>query len=271
MTPNDIFLSLSKKPFLSVPFPIAEQELTDSVASFLQFLALPQQVKTHIDFKLPTRHRRGDIGYALREASDEDYRDSKEFFHYHPLILSTYADFLRTQPVVENFVKRADRIWRAVYDVVYQLLKNLDERFPGTSDKVFATEHPHLLLRFLRYDWQTSGTHLAKPHFDAGSFTLAIAESGPGLRIGTNPDDLTLVSHREQHAIFMLSSNFRKLIDTNELHAGWHDVIQMDETKIGKPFARWAIVTFIEGADVEALPRSQTHAFAPMRHSLCHN
>jgi hypothetical protein len=48
-------------------------------------------------------------------------------------------------------------------------------------------------------------------------------------------------------------------MDTAELSAGWHDVIQLNETLIGKPFARWAIVAFIEGHDVEALPRSETH------------
>jgi hypothetical protein len=36
-------------------------------------------------------------------------------------------------------------------------------------------------------------------------------------------------------------------------------VIQLDESVIGKPFARWAIVAFIEAHGVEALSRSETH------------
>jgi hypothetical protein len=119
-------------------------------------------------------------------------------------------------------------------------------------------------LRFLRYSWSKSGKYLAKPHFDAGSFTLAIAESEPGLRIGSCPENLQLVAHKEKEAIFMLSSNFKKLMDTDQLSPGWHDVIQLNETIIGKPYARWAIVAFIDGHDVEALPRSETHKwYAP--------
>jgi hypothetical protein len=39
----------------------------------------------------------------------------------------------------------------------------------------------------------------------------------------------------------------------------WHDVIQTDDNRIGKSFARWAIVAFIDAHSVEALPRSETH------------
>jgi hypothetical protein len=48
-------------------------------------------------------------------------------------------------------------------------------------------------------------------------------------------------------------------MNTDKLFPGWHDVIQLDETLIGKPFARWAIVVFIEAHGVEALPRTETH------------
>jgi len=124
---------------------------------------------------------------------------------------------------------------------------------------VFETEHPHILVRFLKYDWQSSGKYLAKPHFDSGSCTLAIAESDAGLRIGSCPDDLQLVEHKTNQAIFMLSSNYRQLLNADTLSAGWHDVIQLDETRIGQPFARWAIVAFIEAQGVDALPRTETH------------
>jgi hypothetical protein len=57
----------------------------------------------------------------------------------------------------------------------------------------------------------------------------------------------------------MLSSNFKCILDTDDLSAGWHDVIQVDKTIIGKPLARWAIVAFIEAQGVEALSRTETH------------
>ncbi len=54
-------------------------------------------------------------------------------------------------------------------------------------------------------------------------------------------------------------SNCKKVMDSEKFQAGWHDVIQVDETLIGKPFARWAIVVFIEAHGVLALPRTETH------------
>ncbi|WP_019216762.1 hypothetical protein [Legionella tunisiensis] len=154
---------------------------------------------------------------------------------------------------------KAKPIWELVYKTVHGILQVFEKRFPGTMDKVFATDDVHILLRFLRYNWQESGKYLAKPHFDAGSFTLAIAESSPGLRIGSCPDDLKLVEHKDEHAVFMLASNFKQIMSTNEFSAGWHDVVQLDEALIGKPYARWAIVAFIEAHGVKALPRSETH------------
>ena len=60
----------------------------------------------------------------------------------------------------------------------------------------------------------------------------------------------------------MLASNYRKVINSEELSPGWHDVIQTDENLIGKPFARWALVAFIEAQEVEALPREETHRWS---------
>ena len=115
------------------------------------------------------------------------------------------------------------------------------------------------MLRFLKYNWQSSGKYLAKPHYDAGSFTLCLAESDPGLRIGRGPNDMKPVHHAENQAVFMLSSNFKKIMDGDSFSAGWHDVVQTNEDLIGKPYARWAIVAFIEAHDIEACSREETH------------
>lgn len=259
MLENDYYSLLVEKPYIHVEFPLEKVVLKNAIDSFFQFLSLPEDIKRHIQVKIAPKHRRGDIGYCRREPEDDIYNDAKEYFHYHPIILKNYADFLHNHREVNDFIMRAEQIWQNVYGVVSTILKTFDKNFPGTSDRVLSTTEPHLMLRFLRYDWQKSGAYLAKPHFDSGSFTLAIAESGPGLRIGRSPADLEIVEHKPKHAVFMLSSNFRKIFDSDEVTAGWHDVIQLDENAIGKPFARWAIVAFVEGIDVEALPRSETH------------
>jgi hypothetical protein len=256
---EDIQTFLQKQFYINVPFPIARSTLEEAVQAFLKFLKEPEPIKSTINFSIALKHRRGDVGYKHRNASEDIYTDNKDFFHYHPELFKKYSDFLQNHPIVYDFVLKAKPIWELAYHTVSEILKNFEPSFPGIYDKIFNTEHVHLLLRFLRYDWHASGKYLAKPHFDAGSFTLAIAESDPGLRIGSCPDNLQLVEHKPQNAIFMLSSNFQKIMHTNKFEPGWHDVVQLDETFIGKPFARWAIVAFIEAHDVEALPRTETH------------
>ena len=207
-------------------------------------------------------HRRGDIGFKHRDPGDDIYNDSKDFFHFHPFIFEKYQDFINKNPVVATFLNEAHILWKEVYRVFKEVLGEFDKLSPGAASKIFDNPHPHILLRFLKYDWNRSGKYLAKPHFDAGSFTLAVAESCPGLRIGTGLDDLELIQHQDGKVIFMAASNLKKIVDIEGLSPGWHDVIQLDETKIGKHFARWAIVAFCDGHSVEALPRAETHKYA---------
>lgn len=259
LTEEVIFGALKKKPYLQVGFPLPRSQLEEAIGSFLKFLELPETIKAYIDFNIAPLHRRGDIGFKHRDPNEGFYNDSKDFFHFHPAIFKRYKDFIKSNPIVENFLLKAQPIWDATYEVIQHLTQLIDKRYPGTCAKIFETDEPHIMVRFLKYDWAISGKYLAKPHFDAGSFTLAIAESCPGLRIGKGPNDLEVVDHKEGHTIFMVSSNFKRILDTEDFTPGWHDVIQLNNTQIGKPFARWAIVAFIEGANVEALPRSETH------------
>jgi isopenicillin N synthase-like dioxygenase len=256
---SDIQKSLQRDYYVNVPFPIKPDEIEAAVQAFFRFLEEPEEVKQHIDFTIAPLHRRGDVGYKHRDPSDHIYNDSKEFFHFHPALFERYPDFLKAHPVVANFVNRAKPIWEAAHQTVSDILSAFEPSFPGIHARIFDTDMVHVQLRFLRYDWQQSGELLAKPHFDAGSFTLAIAESCPGLRIGSCPENLQPVDHKPGNAMFMLSSNYRKVIDSDDYAPGWHDVIQMDKTCIGKPFARWAVVAFIEAHGVEALSRSETH------------
>jgi hypothetical protein len=277
------YQALSKQHYVNIPFGMEQKSLEAAIEAFFKFLDEPESVKNHIDFSIAPLHRRGDVGYKHRDASDHLYNDNKDFFHFHPALLERYKDFLESHPIVYDFMLKAKPIWELTAKLIAEVMAIFEAIFPGTHDKVFATKDPHILLRFLKYDWQSSGKYLAKPHFDAGSFTLAIAESGPGLRIGSCPENLRLVEHKAKNAIFMLASNFKKILNINNNHTlnnsnnsnsshyknnidllqeflpGWHDVIQLDETKIGKPFARWAIVAFIDGHGVEALPRTETH------------
>ncbi|MBM3468773.1 MAG: hypothetical protein FJX71_05020 [Alphaproteobacteria bacterium] len=256
---EDIFETLKKQYYIQLPFPMDRTILEDAITAFFKFLEEPDSIKNHIDFTIAPLHRRGDVGFKRRNSDDHIYNDNKDFFHFHPAIFKKYGPFLKENPVVNDFVTKAQPIWDLAYKTVYQILKSLELKFPHLTSKVFDTDLVHIQLRFLKYEWRESGKNLAKPHFDAGSFTLAISESCPGLRIGSCPDDLQLITHKDGHAIFMLSSNHKTIMDTDELKPGWHDVIQIDETVIGSPLSRWAIVAFIEAHGVAALSRTETH------------
>lgn len=252
---------LYQKPYISIPFSIEKTQIAKAIHSFTDFLDLPDTIKNHIDFKISPLHRRGDIGFKHRDAQDDIYNDSKDFFHYHPLIEKHYLDFIDSNKTVKEFLQQASLIWEKVYSTVRHILSHFEKNYPGTLAKVFDTDTPHILLRFLRYEYPHSGMNLEKPHFDAGSFTLAIAESKPGLRIGTHPDDLELVTYQENSAIFMISRNFKKIVNDSRLKPAWHDVIQTDESSLGQAFSRLAIIAFIDGYNVKSLERNETHKF----------
>lgn len=256
-----LYKSLKENYYCNIPIELSRKEIEDAMDAFVEFLSLPMDIKSEIDFSISKVHRRGDVGYKHRDPKDDAYNDSKDFFHYHPALLERYSDFIESNTIVKNFVSKAHPIWEKLYKIIQEIMLIFDKDYPGIYDKIFKDGNPHILLRFLRYNWQTARKYLAKPHFDAGSFTIAIGESCEGLRIGSGPDDLKLVEHREYNAMFFISSNYKKLMDTEEFKPAWHDVIQMDESQIGNSYGRWAIVCFVDGIDVEALSREENHKY----------
>lgn len=260
MANTNLFSSLLNKAYYPTPFAIPRQTLLTAVDYFFEFLKLSNPIKSTIDFKLREENRRGDLGYKKRFASDDDYRDDKEFFHFHPEIFNRYQYFIDEHPTVLNFLTIASEIWLAAESTAKALLHQLEEQFPGAINAIFPEGKSETILRFLKYDWQTCGHYLAKPHYDAAAISLAIAEDKAGLRIGTDARSLELIQHKEDHAIFFISSNYKRVFgDHCPFKPAWHDVIQMDDTKIGHPYSRWAIVAFFVPYGVAELPRSFTH------------
>lgn len=174
--PKDFDEKLSKHLSCPIYFPVNHATISLAFQSFLRFTELSEAVKNEIDYRVCKTHRRGDIGYKKREPSDGLYRDSKEFFHYHPSIMELYPEFIESQPVLKEFLLQADSIYQHVEKTVKSILMHFESNHPGAHDKIFTTkngERTHILLRFLKYQWTTSGKYLAKPHFDSGSMTLA--------------------------------------------------------------------------------------------------
>lgn len=256
---EDLYQNLRNQFYIQVPFSIDQKYIQQAQEAFFLFLQQNEDVKNTIQFDLSSTHRRSDVGYQRRRNTAPQAHDNKEFFHFHPAIFEKYAEFLDENPSVKDFMDKALLLWNAIYVTVYKLLCFIEQDYPGIINSVFNTKYPHIIIRFLKYDWENAGKNLAKAHFDASSFTLALAESNPGLRIGSCPEDLCLVSHKDDHALFMLGINVNQLIKDSTFKPGWHDVIQLDQTNIGRPCARWAIVGFIEGQTTPDTLQTDTH------------
>lgn len=249
---------LKTRYYMGVPFPIEQEAIDEAVEAFFLFLEESDEVKNHIYFSVNPISRRGETGYVRRDPEERPNGDCKEYFHYHGAILDRYPEFLEEHPVVKDFVEKALPIWLVAQGAVREVLETFEEKYPGICDRFFGHEEPEILVRFLKYNWKNAGKHLARAHYDVGSCTLAISESAPGLRIGSCDEDLTPVTHAQGNAIFMMGKNFPKLTDES-FAPSWHDVIQVDETLVGRPYARWAVVCFFEALGLAADSIEETH------------
>jgi isopenicillin N synthase-like dioxygenase len=266
ITPEQLYESLKQDYYAQVSFDVPPETIQEAMKSFFSFLELPDELKMAITGKVAPLHRRGDLGLARRNPADGAYSDQKEFFHYHPQLQADHATLIAKYPAMKAFLDHADNIWHKGADTARMMLSKLENFFPGVYKGIFDQDHtPHLVLRFLRYQWDETQENLAKAHFDAGSCTLAIAESSPGLRIGSCHDDLKAVKHQPNHALFFLAQNFKALANSNDLLPGWHDVVRVDaptNQASGTAYTRWALVLFIEGHSLTAPSRSETHNIA---------
>lgn len=260
--PNTIFNTINDQFYVHVPIDMTSSLVSEAVEAFFAFLKEPAGVTSQITGKIAQQHRRGELGLFHREPEDNGYGDKKDFFHYHPCLRETCKQILETNKVVNTFISKADEIWQLAANTAKKVIGSLENFYPGIYNQVFQTDRPHLILRFLTYQWDSTQELLAKPHFDAGSFTLALAESCPGLRIGSSPLNLKEVTHNPGKTVFMLGANFKNLIPSSTLSPGWHDVVMLNKEQIGTSHVRWALVMFIDGHNITAPSRADTHPWS---------
>ena len=251
--------SIRQLGYEAVPFSIPRQQILTAVAAFMDFLELPPSTKGRIDFHVNPTHRRSEIGYRFRRSTDGPFRDDKEFFHYHPAIHERYPEFLDSNPAVERFCALARPVFEAAVTTMRSVVEQMIEPVvPGICQRIFDVPLPHVQLRFLRYFWQVPGKNLAKGHYDCGLATLAIAESGPGLRIGHDDASLRPVVHRDREAVFMVGRSMSRFPEMG-LSPSWHDVVQSGDTVSCEPLSRWAVVCFMEVSGAVSFDRHTTH------------
>lgn len=112
---------LEKNYYCSIPFPLKRQDIEEAFKCYLNFLELPDDVKNFIDYRVCKTHRRDDVGYKKREPTDGLYRDSKEFFHFHPSIFELYPAFIDQHPVLKKFLVEAEKIYSHLENAVKEI------------------------------------------------------------------------------------------------------------------------------------------------------
>lgn len=246
-TLKEIVQDFQTKAYTEIPSRIPSLAVDQMVDAFFEFLKLPQAVRDGIHY----RGARGgsDVGYMQRPrpTPDEPNPDQKEYFHYHESADARFQEQIKSIPALAHLIACMKPVYFEAKRHIEEAVQLFDGRYPGTHDSFFPAEgFPHFYLRIIAYRRARNGESIATPHYDAGSLTLAIKESAPGLEIGFDPETLQPIAYREDHAIL-----FPGISCSHEIPAGWrpawHGARQRPETVLNDDFARWAVVLFADG------------------------
>ncbi len=238
---------LATQHYAPVPFPLPLSDVQQAAENFLRFLALPERVKRKLH--IPAQYYRASAdGYT--DKSGAENKDPKQFFHWNPELakLASCQELQTTHPEIEEFFGSAKLIYRRIESVLNHLFS---QHLACYRELVF--DQNRLIdgtLRFLCYAPQPNHDFAARPHFDKGFSTLAIADSASGLRIGCcNSHPLKQVRYQAGTALFMPAWMLFQA-SGGDIKPAWHDVIHTpDEPEINTFCARWSIVFFVNSPD----------------------
>lgn len=245
---SDLFHSIKsqilEKSYAEIKSNVSLEDYQKLAKLFLECSEI-DEFKKSFSYKVPS-YKRGKVGYVLELVEKGDTDNNKEYFHYNKYFEEMFKKEINNckHPSIINLLKLARYIYNKTVDKCVETLSLFESEFPGISKRFFPdNSNPLFILRILKYPNLTDGDFLAKAHYDRGIFTFALAESGPGLRLGRNDLDLKEVVHSEGKIIFMPSLG-ADLLTSKDFHPVWHDVLQREEHKVSEKVSRWAIVFF---------------------------
>ena len=258
MTLEQIKKEIAERNYADTEFGLGKEELDTAAKEFISFIDLPPETKKEFYFKIDQNDRKAELGY-LNHKREKGNTDSKEYFHYHPMVDEAFGESVKKYSSVSSFFAAAQKIYNEAVFSLAEMLDEFEKEFPGIKKQFFPDDsYDHFFLRFLKYDNGGEGEFLAKAHYDNGSYTLAIAESAPGLRIGKSDKDLKEVFHKNKSALFMPAMDFWR-ITTPEFTPAWHDVVQKSQNAYNKDVARWAIVFFADISTIKRYTYEEAH------------
>lgn len=246
-SPSTLIDLLGRQHFARVGLDISKPELEKVAASFLAFLAMPDDIKRQLHF--PARsHRASADGYT--DKTTVDRKDPKQFFHWSPWLgeQPVSKELASAHPTVGDFFSVASTLYLQIERTLFSLF---DQHLSAYRDLVFRDQKlVDGILRFLCYSPRAEHSFGARAHFDKGFSTLAVADSAPGLRIGCcNQHELKAVNYREGKALFMPAWMLFEA-SGGEIKPAWHDVVHAPgEANVNQICARWSIVFFINNPD----------------------
>ncbi len=259
---NNLTKEIIEKQYVSVPIDISQKELYKAAEIFLEFLQQEEEEKEKFKVYVPYKNEKGEIvkfgrgdvtneGSRLRgfkrKEKKEGEKDNKQYFHYSPDADKKFDKILEnSSEITKEFIENTRKIYLIAQKKIKEILKEIDKDYPGSYNQIFNEKNEMFgTLRFLSYYTSKEGDFIAKRHYDKGFATLALAESHPGLELGTNDEDIKEVEHKKDEAIFFpsyLLSKFTK----GEIKPTWHGVTQKRRFNEENISSRWAIVFFCE-------------------------
>ncbi|MBI2572267.1 2OG-Fe(II) oxygenase family protein [Candidatus Woesearchaeota archaeon] len=234
---------IREKNYALVKSSISMQKLELGALYFLHLLESEEFKNNFAAVKIDPDNRSSRIGY-FQKTTLKSYPTTTDFFHYNDFFENYFTTEVReANPQLKKFLELARQIYDESKYLMQQIILSFEKDFPEIHQRFFPIEKkPYFYLRFLKYHPDPDSTHLVLGHYDRGACTLALTESGPGLRIGKDEENLAYVEHDPHEVLFLPGLMFPE-VTNGEFTPAWHDVPNQEQCWDEKT-ARWSIVFF---------------------------
>jgi hypothetical protein len=259
-----------------ITLELGKQDITEAMKLYRDFIDLPHHIKSQLHHVDEARPRTGMSGYMHKGENapgGSKKQDNKHAFHYAQSLEQLSLRELDLPPEAMNFLSAAEEIYYSLDESVREHLAQLAEMegipwLVGLHHPTTNGERSHH-LRFLAYE-DPKGSNLADSHYDKSTFTVAVAESHNGLRIGNNDHDLQLLERGSFDPILFQGYGWHQLKDMFDIHSdlkpGWHDVIDTGE-RVDSGVTRWALIYFVNPTELY-LESTQEQTHTPLYPAL---
>jgi len=258
--PKPIRKQWEEKLYAEVPNTIERGEVEKAMQAFRAFCELSKEVKETICIPGENGRGVGTYGYVERHPTSDEVEvqlgkipEHKRYFHYDPYLEEQKAEEIKAAgPAAEQLMEALRPMWIQIEKRAFETLQQLEKEnegnpyykdlvkkfFPdGLTRGEAGKRHPQLMVRLMMY-LQIEGKNAlsANNHYDGGTSTFTIYESGPGLQVGIRAqknietgeviqaEEMREVEQSEGTAFFWPGAAFTDIDPT--VQPTWHGVRQ---------------------------------------------